>query len=66
MKIVTLGEIMLQLAPPGFQRFTQAHLLEATDGGGEVNVTVSLANYGYLDVSDPEGNLIHLLWLPKR
>lgn len=45
-KIVTFGEIMLRLAPPGFQRFTQAHALEATYGGGEANVAVSLANYG--------------------
>jgi 2-dehydro-3-deoxygluconokinase len=45
-KIVTFGEIMLRLAPPGFQRFTQARTLEATYGGGEANVAVSLANYG--------------------
>lgn len=46
MKIVTIGEIMLRLAPPGFQRFTQARTFEATYGGGEANVAVSLANYG--------------------
>ncbi len=46
MKIVTFGEIMLRLAPPEFQRFTQTHSLEATYGGGEANVAVSLANYG--------------------
>ena len=46
MKIVTFGEIMLRLAPPGFQRFTQARTFEATYGGGEANVAVSLANYG--------------------
>ena len=45
-KIVTFGEIMLRLAPPGFQRFTQASTFEATYGGGEANVAVSLANYG--------------------
>ena len=45
-KIITFGEIMLRLAPPGFQRFTQARTLEATYGGGEANVAVSLANYG--------------------
>jgi len=45
-KIVTFGEIMLRLAPPGFQRFTQARSLDATYGGGEANVAVSLANYG--------------------
>lgn len=45
-KIITFGEIMLRLAPPGFQRFTQARSFEATYGGGEANVAVSLANYG--------------------
>ncbi len=45
-KIVTFGEIMLRLAPPGFQRFTQTRLFEASYGGGEANVAVSLANYG--------------------
>jgi len=46
MKIVTFGEIMLRLATPGFQRFTQARTLEVVYGGGEANVAVSLANYG--------------------
>ena len=46
MKIVTFGEIMLRLAPPGFQRFTQARAFEAVYGGGEANVAVSLANFG--------------------
>lgn len=46
MKIVTFGEIMLRLAPPGFQRFSQARAFEAVYGGGEANVAVSLANYG--------------------
>lgn len=45
-KIITFGEIMLRLAPPGFQRFTQARMFEAIYGGGEANVAVSLANYG--------------------
>ena len=45
-KIVTFGEIMLRLAPPGFQRFLQAHSFDAIYGGGEANVAVSLANYG--------------------
>lgn len=46
MKIVTFGEIMLRLAPPGYQRFSQARSFEAIYGGGEANVAVSLANYG--------------------
>ena len=45
-KIVTFGEIMLRLAPPSFQRFTQARSFEAIYGGGEANVAVSLANFG--------------------
>ena len=45
-KIVTFGEIMLRLQTPGYQRFIQAQSLEATYGGGEANVAVSLANYG--------------------
>ena len=45
-KIVTFGEIMLRLAPPGYLRFHQTDILEATFGGGEANVAVSLANFG--------------------
>jgi 2-dehydro-3-deoxygluconokinase len=45
-KIVTFGEIMLRLSPPGYQRFSQAHSFEVIYGGGEANVAVSLANYG--------------------
>jgi 2-dehydro-3-deoxygluconokinase len=46
MKVVTFGEIMLRLAPPGFQRFTQARSFDVLYGGGEANVAASLANYG--------------------
>ncbi len=45
-KIVTFGEIMLRLSPPGFKRFSQAHQFDVVYGGGESNVAVSLANYG--------------------
>lgn len=45
-KIVTLGEIMLRLSTPGFERFTQADSFDAVYGGGEANVAVSIANYG--------------------
>jgi 2-dehydro-3-deoxygluconokinase len=44
--IVTFGEIMLRLSPPGFQRFGQARSFDVVYGGGEANVAVSLANYG--------------------
>ena len=46
-RVVTFGEIMLRLAPEGYYRFVQAESLGATFGGGEANVAVSLANYGY-------------------
>lgn len=46
MKIVTFGEIMLRLQPPGYQRFLQTNVYEATYGGGEANVAVSLARFG--------------------
>ena len=45
-KIVTFGEIMLRLAPKGYLRFLQEPEFQATFGGGEANVAVSLANYG--------------------
>ena len=45
-KIICFGEIMLRLAPPGYLRFQQTPVFEATYGGGEANVAVSLANYG--------------------
>lgn len=45
-KVVTFGEIMMRLNPPGYLRFVQADTFEATYGGGEANVAVSLANYG--------------------
>ena len=46
MRVVTFGEIMLRLAPNGYYRFFQDDQLQATFGGGEANVAVSLANYG--------------------
>ena len=46
MKFLTFGEIMLRLKSPGAERFFQSPMLEATFGGGEANVAVSLANYG--------------------
>ena len=46
MRVVTFGEIMLRLSPPGFERFFQSPVLSATFGGGEANVAVSLAQFG--------------------
>ena len=49
-KIVTFGELMLRLAPENYLRFVQSEKYEATFGGAEANVAVSLANYG-MDVA---------------
>ena len=45
-RIITFGEIMMRLNPPGYQRFVQADSFDVTYAGGEANVAVSLANYG--------------------
>ena len=45
-KVITFGEIMLRLAPDAYLRYVQVDHLEALPGGGEANVSVSLANYG--------------------
>jgi 2-dehydro-3-deoxygluconokinase len=59
--IATFGEIMLRLAPPGFERFLQSPQFIATWGGGEANVAVSAAQFGartrYVTVL-PEANPI--------
>ena len=43
---VAFGEIMLRLAPPGFERFLQSPQFVATFGGGEANVAVAVASFG--------------------
>ena len=45
-KFVTFGELMLRLSPQGTDVLFQKPSLEATFGGAEANVAVSLANYG--------------------
>jgi len=45
-RVITFGEIMLRLAPPGYERFVQCTSYGATYGGGEANVAVALANFG--------------------
>ena len=45
-KVVTFGEVMMRLSPPGYLRFIQARAFDVIYGGGEANVAVSLANYG--------------------
>ena len=46
--IATFGEVMLRLAPPGFERFLQSPQFLATWGGGEANVAVAIAQFGGL------------------
>lgn len=46
MKVVTFGEIMLRLSPPGYRRLVQTPSLDVSFGGGEANVAVALANFG--------------------
>jgi 2-dehydro-3-deoxygluconokinase len=46
MKVITFGEIMMRLKSPGHERLLQTGTLEASFGGAEANVAVSLANYG--------------------
>lgn len=46
-KIITMGEIMLRLSTPNFEKFIQADEFDINYGGGEANVAVSLANYGH-------------------
>jgi 2-dehydro-3-deoxygluconokinase len=45
--VVTFGEIMLRLAPPGFERFLQSPQFVATFGGGEANVAVAVSGFGH-------------------
>ena len=51
-KVVTFGEIMLRLNPPGYLRFGQARSFDVAFGGGEANVSASLANFG-MAAEDP-------------
>lgn len=46
-KVITMGEIMLRLSTPNFEKFIQADEFDINYGGGEANVAVSLANYGH-------------------
>jgi 2-dehydro-3-deoxygluconokinase len=45
-RVITFGEVMLRLKSPGFERLLQSPVLEASFGGGEANVAVSLAHFG--------------------
>lgn len=45
-QVVTFGEVMLRLNPPGLQRFVQANMFEVSYGGAEASVAISLATFG--------------------
>lgn len=46
-RVVTLGEMMLRLSPPGYARFWQAESMDVNYGGAEANVAASLAQLGH-------------------
>jgi 2-dehydro-3-deoxygluconokinase len=68
--VVSFGEIMLRLAPPGFERFLQSPQLAATFGGGEANVAVALAGFGiparYVTVLPPNNPIAEALIFQLR
>lgn len=45
-RVVTFGEVLLRLSPPGRLRLSQARSFDVFFAGGEANVAVSLANFG--------------------
>ena len=45
-KLVTFGEVMMRLSPPGYSKFSQATSFELVYGGGEANVAISCAYLG--------------------
>jgi len=68
-KVVTFGEIMLRLSPPGFLRFSQTNSFDIIYGGGESNVAVSLANYGVpveFVTRLPDGDIGHCARMEMR
>jgi 2-dehydro-3-deoxygluconokinase len=44
--VITLGEAMIRLSPPSFQRLEQTHNLDLQVGGAELNTAVALARLG--------------------
>lgn len=59
-KVVTLGEIMLRLSPPGYKKIVQAESFDVNYGGSEANVAAAICNYGEqgIFVSKVPGNAI--------
>ena len=45
-KFITMGEIMLRLTPPNYEKIRMASSFEASYGGSEANIALALANLG--------------------
>lgn len=45
-KLITFGEVMMRLSPPGYSKFSQATSFDLVYGGGEANVAISCAYLG--------------------
>ncbi len=45
-KFITIGEIMLRLTPPNYEKIRMASAFEASYGGSEANIALALANLG--------------------
>ena len=45
-KFITIGEIMLRLTPPNYEKIRMTHSFEASYGGAEANIALALANLG--------------------
>ena len=45
-RFITMGEIMLRLTPPNYEKIRMTHSFEASYGGAEANIALALANLG--------------------
>ena len=62
-KIVSLGEVLMRLSPPAYERFLQAQNFDINYGGAEANVALGLSNLGYdshFITKVPDLSLIHI------
>ena len=68
-KFITIGEIMLRLSPPNYQKIRMANEFEATYGGSEANIALSLANLGidstFENCGYKMGRWLGVIWLQK-
>ena len=45
-RFMTIGEVMLRLTPPNYEKIRMATSFEASYGGSEANIALALANLG--------------------